>query len=104
VVFGPGLLNAIKRDASPALVATGSAIFGPFDNEAIVVRKALVDSGQVKSPADLKGRKFGISGRNSAADWAMTKAFKPYGMALNDLDLQVMPFPDIYTALGNGAL
>jgi NitT/TauT family transport system substrate-binding protein len=57
---GAGLLNAIARDLPMRFVADGSQCSEKHCPASLVVRKELIDSGQVKEPADLRGKNVNI--------------------------------------------
>jgi NitT/TauT family transport system substrate-binding protein len=99
-----GLFNALNRGIKVAMVADSASLGPGFDNVTLVVRKALVDSGRYKTPADFKGLKFAIVSKGTVSDYGLDKLMKTVGMTYTDLDLQVLTFPDMRTALVNGAI
>ena len=50
-----------------------------------MVRKALADSGQVKSPADLRGRKYGYVARGISTELDLAAMLKQGDLTLKDL-------------------
>jgi NitT/TauT family transport system substrate-binding protein len=99
-----GLFNALNRGIKVAMVADSASIVPGFDNVTLVVRKALVDSGRYKGPADFKGMKFAIVSKGTVSDYGLDKLMKTVGMTYKDLDLNVLTFPDMRSALVNGAV
>ncbi|MBV9120414.1 MAG: ABC transporter substrate-binding protein [Chloroflexi bacterium] len=99
-----GLFNALNRGIKVAMVADSASISPGFDNVTLVVRKALVDGGKYKSAADFKGMKFAIVSKGTVSDYGLDKLMKTVGMTYKDLDLQILTFPDMRTALLNGAI
>jgi NitT/TauT family transport system substrate-binding protein len=99
-----GLFNALNRGIKVAMVADSASVTPGFDNVTLVVRKELVDSGRYKGPADFKGMKFAIVSKGTVSDYGLDKLMKTVGMTYKDLDLQVLTFPDMRTALVNGAV
>jgi NitT/TauT family transport system substrate-binding protein len=75
-----------------------------WDFSALVLRKALIDSGQVKDYADLKGLKLVTSGRGNSPEVSLATALKKGGLTLQDINYSQMGFPDMVTALGTGAI
>src|SRR5262249_28280908 len=69
-----------------------------------LVRKALVDSGQVKSVADLKGLRHAQSGRGLSAEVDLAAFLKQGGLTASDLDTAIMNPQDQITAFANGSL
>jgi NitT/TauT family transport system substrate-binding protein len=69
-----------------------------------MVRKALVDGGQVKSLADMKGRKVAIVAAASSDASVLNEAMKSAGLAFNDVDQVYLGFPQQLAAFQNGAI
>lgn len=102
-----GLYNALGRGVRLAIVADkGYARPGNPGGASsnFMVRKALVDSGDVKSAADLKGRKFAWVARGISTELDMQAFLKEGGLTMKDLDLVQMGFPDMVAAFANGAV
>ena len=101
------LFNALVRGVDIRLVAD-YAHAGHTDDttNAIVVRKDLWDSGAVRSAADLKGGRVyaGIGAPGTISDRILIRALAKEGTNPDGIQLQYMPIPDIYAALGNGRL
>jgi NitT/TauT family transport system substrate-binding protein len=68
----------------------------------ILLRKDLKD--KVKTPADLKGRKVGISSPGSAAVYEIGMVLDSVGLKLNDIDVKYVSYTQMGPALANGAL
>jgi NitT/TauT family transport system substrate-binding protein len=68
------------------------------------VRKALWDGGQVRSSADLRGRKYGYVARGISTELDLRAFLKEGGLTIKDLDLVQMGFPDMVAAFANGAI
>jgi len=104
ISMGAATLNAFNRGADLKILAAGAAQPpGHGDNAPIIVRSQLIDSGEVKTIADLKGRKVAIPGRGSP-DYKLAKALAKGGLTANDVDLQIIPNPEIAAALSSGAI
>jgi NitT/TauT family transport system substrate-binding protein len=102
--MSPAVLNAFNRGSALKIIAAGAAQPpGHGDNSPLVVRAQLIDSGNVKTVADLKGRRVAISVRGPA-EYALAKALATGGLTSNDVDVQVMPAPDMVAALTTGAI
>jgi len=67
------------------------------------VRKALWGS-EVKRIADLKGRPVALNTRGAAVEWIMDQALRRDGLTLKDVQVKIMPFPDMVPALESGAV
>ena len=94
VTMGPAALNAFNRGTDVKIVASASANPpGPGTTRPLIVRTALVDSGAVKSVADLKGRKVAINGRGGV-EYGLAKALATTNLKTSDVDVVMMPFPE----------
>ena len=102
---GAVLYNAFNRGLDLKVLAPTQSNdpVGPAANT-ILVRSALVDGGQVKSVADLRGRKIAINARGVASEYAVDLILREGGATVEQVELVVMPFPDMPTALANGSI
>lgn len=100
-----GLYNAAGRNIGVRIVADkGQDPSRDWDFSALVLRKSLIDSGQVKDFADLKGLKLVTSGRGNSPEVSLATALKKGGLTLQDVNYSQMGFPDMVTALSTGAI
>jgi NitT/TauT family transport system substrate-binding protein len=100
-----GLYNAASRNIGLRIVADKGQDPSPeWDFSALVIRKALIDSGQVKDFKDLKGLKLVTSGRGNSPEVSLATALKKGGLTLQDINFSQMGFPDMVTAIGTGAI
>ncbi|MBI4591643.1 MAG: ABC transporter substrate-binding protein [Candidatus Rokubacteria bacterium] len=67
------------------------------------VRKA-VWGKEVKRVADLKGRTVALNIRGAAVEWMLEQALKQDGLTIKDVQIRLMPFPDMVPALESGAV
>ncbi|HLG70004.1 MAG TPA: ABC transporter substrate-binding protein [Chloroflexota bacterium] len=95
----PGLFNALSRDVTLKAVAANN-----LTNATLVVRKDLADSGQVKTVADLKGKKVSLNVEGSPVDYGIRNILYKSGLTLKDIDLQRVVNTDTAAALSNKAL
>ncbi len=105
ITLGVGALNALARGADLKIVA--SANQDPPQGGALaplLVRTDLIDSGQVKSIKDLKGKKLAINGKGTILEYTIGKMALANGLQPGDFDVVVLPLPDQVTALGNKAI
>ena len=68
----------------------------------IILRNDLKDT--VRTPADLKGRKIGISSPGSAAVYEIGMVLDSVGLKLKDVDIKYVSYTQMGPALANGAL
>jgi NitT/TauT family transport system substrate-binding protein len=101
---GVGLANAALRGIDIKIVADKAVTSRGFGYQGIVVRKDLYESG-VRTPADLKGRKYGLpSTTGITPEVSLNKFMERGGLKARDLDLVGMAFPEMLTALANKAI
>ncbi|HLQ31918.1 MAG TPA: ABC transporter substrate-binding protein [Chloroflexota bacterium] len=100
------LFNALNRSVDIRMVADYAHVGPPTDTTlALLVRKELMDSGTVKSVADLKGRNVGLGTvKGTVSDYLFSKALDKAKATDANINVQYMPFPDIVSALGTGKL
>jgi len=67
------------------------------------VRKASWGS-QVKRVADLKGRPVALNTRGAAVEWMLDQVLRRDGLTIKDVQVRIMPFPDMVPALESGAV
>jgi NitT/TauT family transport system substrate-binding protein len=99
------VLNAWSIGVDARVIAAESAYLaeGPA-GAALLVRKQLVDSGQVTRVADLRGRKLAISAFGTVTEWSVDGALRTDGLTVADVELVPVSFPDLLPALANGAI
>jgi NitT/TauT family transport system substrate-binding protein len=67
------------------------------------VRKAVWGS-EVKRIADLKGRPVALNTRGAAVEWMLDQVLRRDGLTIKDVQVKIMPFPDMVPALETGAV
>jgi len=67
------------------------------------VRKAAWGS-QVKRIADLKGRPVALNTRGAAVEWMLDQVLRRDGITIKDVQVKIMPFPDMVPALETGSV
>jgi NitT/TauT family transport system substrate-binding protein len=103
-VLSAGLFNAIER-------GVGIKIVGPFSRQDasrssnyILVRTDLIDSGAIRSFADLRGRSFAAPSRGGTVEYSVDVAMRQVGLTANDLHWINLDYPDQLAAFANQAL
>jgi len=99
-----GLFNAASRGIHFKIVADQNSAFPGRSFFALMVRKDLVDSGQVKGFADFKGRRVAMTTRRTTLELDLQKALRTAGLELNDVSIVTMDWPQINTAFANKSL
>jgi len=72
-------------------------------NEAggLIIRKDLVDSGQVGDLRDLVGLRIAITSKGQATEYGLHAGLAQVGLSLADVETLEMSYPDMTVALGN---
>ncbi|MDF2114064.1 ABC transporter substrate-binding protein [Roseiarcaceae bacterium H3SJ34-1] len=68
----------------------------------IVIAKAREQ--EIRSPADLRGRKVAVNTRGGIIEYQFAAALKVAGLSINDVEIVTLGFPDMITALMNGVV
>ncbi|HEY7065039.1 MAG TPA: ABC transporter substrate-binding protein [Chloroflexota bacterium] len=103
---GPALFNSAARGIDLSIVAANGEITRDDRSQCWVARKDLIESGQVKSPADFKGLRVAgqAQGVGSSNDVYLAKTLAPYGLTYADVDEISMEFGSINQAMSNRAI
>src|SRR3954454_7093446 len=97
------IFNAVARGVPVKGVADHGANLKDASAGGVAIRKDLFDSGAIRGPADLRGRKIGLSNSGSASDIALDRYLHEGGLDIGEMDLQYMGFPDLIPAFANKA-
>ena len=73
-------------------------------SQSLVVRKALVDAGRVKTLADIKGLRVATAAVGSSAMGTLERLYKLGGFTANDIEKATLNVPQQIAALQNGAI
>jgi NitT/TauT family transport system substrate-binding protein len=99
-----GLYNAVERGINLKIVADKGRNAPGYAFQSFMVRKALFDSGEVKSLKDLKGRKVAIVAPASSDMSVLNEAMKSVGLTVKDVEPVYLGFPQQLPAFQNGAI
>lgn len=99
------LWNSWNRGLNIRIIAPGGLEPMHGSPTALLVRKALWDSGKVKSIGDLKGKKLAVAGGpGSGAEYLAAKALERAHLTIRDVELENVGNPDIPAALKGGSV
>lgn len=101
--IGAGLFNALARGIRLTIVAPVT-IFRPPVATPLIGSKALHDSGELRTIADLRGQRVSTISRGAASEYLLDQALQRGGLTIRDVDLQILPAPEAVAALANGAI
>lgn len=96
------LYNAIVRGIDMRIVADKGVHPKGLGWQVVAVRKDL--AGQVKTPADLKGRKIALSCNSCSVDYFLMVVLKQANLNIKDVDTVDMAVPDMLAAFGNKSI
>jgi NitT/TauT family transport system substrate-binding protein len=99
-----GLYNAFGRGIRIKLVADKATNVKSAPFQFFMVRKTLLDSGEVKSLKDMKGRKVAITGAGGSDASVLNEAMKSVGLTYADVEKVYLGFPQHAVAFQNGAI
>lgn len=101
-----GLFNALNRGINIRMVADWSHIGTPEDSTfSISVRSDLLDSGAVRSPADLKGRTIAAGPvKGGINDLFLSRVLAKGNLTPSDVNAEFIPFPDGIAAMASKKL
>jgi NitT/TauT family transport system substrate-binding protein len=104
--FSAPMFDGLARGRQFTLAGSMAAI--PSDGSkplVLEVSKALTDSSQVRTLADLKGRKVAIAGGSGSGSGHLVDAtLKPAGIGLKDLTVVDLAAADMETAIASGGI
>jgi NitT/TauT family transport system substrate-binding protein len=102
--FSPSYANAVLRGVGMKIVASISRNEPDGNSGFTIVRKDLIDGGQVKDWGDLRGRIVAVPGRGSVNDYSVARGLEQAGLTIADVDLVELSYPDMAPALANASI
>jgi NitT/TauT family transport system substrate-binding protein len=102
VGVGPAFWNGAAQDLPIKIIAPGHAEGDPVATPLMISTKSCED-GSITSVADLAGKKVSVNARGATEYW-LNAALSTGGLTIDDVQLEVLPFPDAVAALESGAV
>jgi len=99
--LGAGLFNAAHQGLEFRIVAPMHTERPPIASPLVISAKR---ADEIKSVADLKGKKVAINAKGAATEYWVYAALKKAGLSMNDITLVVFPFAQVPQALEQGAI
>jgi NitT/TauT family transport system substrate-binding protein len=99
-----GLFNAVAEKAPFRIVADKGQAREGHGFTLLTVRKDLIDSGQVKTVKDLKGKKIAILAKGNIQHYLVGKMAEEVGLTINDVELTFLDAPNQLKALETKAI
>jgi len=100
----PAMINAVARGLKVRAVADRGHTESGSGYSALVVRKGLYDSGEVRSRADLAGRTITLSGVGGMHEFYFSQVLASVGLTLEDVDVVRLGYVEAMDALHTGAV
>jgi NitT/TauT family transport system substrate-binding protein len=102
--FNTALVNAVRRGLPLKIVADKGSMPPGFGFQALVVRKALVDSGQFAGCESFRGARIAVTAQGTVIVPALDAALQECGLSIAQIDLTLLAYPDMVAALAGGAI
>ncbi|MCW2845783.1 MAG: hypothetical protein JWN22_3699 [Nocardioides sp.] len=99
-----GFYNAVSRDINLKIVADKGELVTNYDYMPILVRRDLVDSGEVKTVADLKGLTVAEPAEGTTTAATLDAVLTSGGLTYDDIQHEFLGFPDQFAAFENGSI
>lgn len=96
------IFNSFGRDWPVRIVISRTRDLPGFSSDTLIVRNEL--KGQVKSVADLKGKKIAVNAPSAVLEYMVATMLGKHGLTLKDIELVYMPWPNMGPALQTGAI
>jgi NitT/TauT family transport system substrate-binding protein len=94
-----GIFNALEKNLPITILS--DRVSTPIGHN-LMLRPEL--KGTVKSLKDLKGKVVASNGQGSVSTYEVGKMLEREGLTINDIDLKILPFPQMGIAFKNGAI
>src|SRR5436190_1706785 len=94
----PATSRPAPSAASPAPVARLTPDNGGV---AFMVRKALLERGEIRTPADLRGRRVAVAALASGNEYIVERLLVQNGLQPSDVEWIELSFPDMGAAFSN---
>jgi NitT/TauT family transport system substrate-binding protein len=107
IAANPAAWNAVARGVAAKIVLDKGTFRPGHSDQALVVRKAVYDTGRGQRLEDLRGLTLAITppGKATTSACALSAALqRTTSLTLDDLTIQPLPFPDQVPALANGSI
>jgi NitT/TauT family transport system substrate-binding protein len=99
-----GMVNAVGRDVPIKVVADKGSTPPGFGYQGLAVRKGLVDSGRFRGCESFRGLKVAVTALAATMEPALDRALRDCGLAISDVELTTMSYPDMGAALRGGSI
>jgi NitT/TauT family transport system substrate-binding protein len=102
--ISPAMFNAIARGVEVRVIGPMNIIPQGTGSTQLLIRKEAADRGEIRTLADLRGKRIAVNTSGSLVSWQLDKVLEREGMSIQDVDRVVIPFPEMVVALANGSI
>jgi NitT/TauT family transport system substrate-binding protein len=102
--FNTALVNAVRRGVPLKIVADKGSMPPGFGFQALLVSKALVDSGQFAGCESFRRAKIAVTAQGTVIVPALDAALNECGLSIEQIELTLLAYPDMVAALARGAI
>ena len=99
-----GIFNAVIREVPIRFIAAGGINSDAFQADRWLVRKDLIDSGAIKTPADLKGKTVGVVAPGVGMEVVLSAMLAQAGLTMKDIIVKQVSYGDQATAFANKSI
>jgi len=99
-----GMMNALGRGIPMKIVADKGREASGFAFQSVLVRRELLESGAVRTVADLRGRRVALPALGNPLEASFGAGLAQGGLSIDDVQVELLAFPDIVPALANGSV
>jgi NitT/TauT family transport system substrate-binding protein len=96
-----GLFNAIAQGIPVRMTLDMWTAYPDDRGGGLIMRKDLVDGGQVRDFGDLAGLRIAVTSKGHATEYALDRGLSKGGLSLADVEMTELSYPDMNVALGN---
>ena len=96
-----GLYNAVARGIAIRIVADGGSAPPGYGHNILLVRRALVESGRYRKPADLKGMRVALTAMGASSTAMLNDFLVGVGLRFSDIEPVYLSYPDHILALSH---
>ena len=100
----PGIYNALARGVPIKAILDQSHFTPGGKSHVLVVRQALYDAGQLRTPEQLRGRRVALQTVQGGLGINLDRSLRRVGMTIDDADPVQLPLPEHPAALANGSV
>jgi NitT/TauT family transport system substrate-binding protein len=102
--ISPAMFNAIARGVEIRVLGPMNIIPQGTGSTQLLIRKEAADRGEIRSLADLRGKRIAVNTSGSLVSWQLDKVLEREGLSIQDVDRVILPFPDMPVGLANGSI